>query len=200
MKKFLLGAMLALTAISAQAQLKPFVSFDYSDEEKRSDGTKNAAVNMTVGVKAPNKWEYSIKAGYSDPADPSSSKVNTQNVELKVKKSFETGLGVYPYVSVRLGQKFNDQTQATTAKNTKHYALDLGLKVPLGMGFAVDVGSRYRNAINENDVPAFDSVRHHATLLYDFNENHSVGLRYAQSHGASAESKNSVRAHYTHNF
>lgn len=198
MKKILVGAMLALTAISAQAQLKPFVSFDYAEEEKRSSGSKNAAVNMTVGVKAPNKWEYSIKAGYSDPADPDSSKVNTQNVELKIKKSFETGLGVQPYVAVRLGQKFNDQT--TTAKNTKHYAVDLGLKVPLGMGFALDVGSRYRNAFHENHVPEFDSVRHHTTLLYDFNENHTVGLRYAQSHGADAESKNSVRAHYTHNF
>ena len=148
---------------------------------------------MTIGVKAPNKWEYSIKAGYSDPADPSSSKVNTQNVELKVKKSFETGFGVYPYVAVRLGQKFNDQTQAVTAKNTKHYAVDLGLKVPLGMGFAVDVGSRYRNAFHEDHVPAFDSVRHHTTLLYDFDENHTLGLRYAQSHGAVDESKNSVR-------
>jgi hypothetical protein len=85
---------------------------------------------MTIGVKAPNKWEYSIKAGYSDPASPgtSSSSLNTQNVELKVKKSFETGLGVYPYVAVRLGQKFNDQT----AVKIKHYAVDLGLKVPVG--------------------------------------------------------------------
>lgn len=198
MKKFLLGTMLALSALSAHAQLKPFVSFDYADEEKRKDGTKNSAVNMTVGIKTPGKWEYSIKAGYSDPADPDSSKVNTQNVEIKVKKSVEIGLGVQPYVAVRLGQKFNDQT--TTAKNTKHYAVDVGLKVPVGMGFALDVGSRYRNAFHENDVPAFDSVRYHATLLYDFNENHTVGLRYAQSHGASAESKNSVRAHYTHNF
>ncbi len=200
MKKFLIGAMLTLSAISAQAQLKPFVSFDYADEEKRSTGSKNAAVNMTIGVKAPNKWEYSVKAGYSDPADPSSSKVNTQNVELKVKKSFETGFGVYPYVAVRLGQKFNDQTQAVTAKNTKHYAVDLGLKVPLGMGFAVDVGSRYRNAFHQDAVDPFDSVRYHATLLYDFNENHTVGLRYARSQGAVEESKNSVRAHYTYNF
>ncbi len=198
MKKILLGAMLALSAISAQAQLKPFVSFDYADEEKRSTGSKNAAINMTIGVKAPNKWEYSIKAGYSDPASPgtSSSSQNTQNVELKVKKSFETGFGVYPYVSVRLGQKFT----AANAVNIKHYAVDLGLKVPVGAGFAVDVGTRYRNAFNENSVPAFDSVRYHATLLYDFNENHGVGLRYAQSHGAVDESKNSVRAHYTYNF
>jgi hypothetical protein len=200
MKKILIFALLTLSAVSAQAQLKPFVSFDYADEEKRSSGSKNAAVNMTVGVKAPNKWEYSIKAGYADPATPgtSSSSLNTQNVELKVKKSFETGMGFYPYVSVRVGQKFNDQT--TIAKNTKHYAVDIGLKVPLGMGFAADVGSRYRNAFNEDQVPAFDSVRHHAMLLYDFIENHTVGLRYARSHGALDESKNSVRAQYTYNF
>jgi hypothetical protein len=198
MKKFLIGAMLTLSAISAQAQLKPFVSFDYADEEKRSDGSKNAAVNMTIGVKAPNKWEYSIKAGYSDQASPgtSSSSQNTQNVELKIKKSFETGLGVYPYFAVRFGQKFT----AANAVNIKHYAVDLGLKVPVGAGFAVDVGSRYRNAFNQDSVEPFDSVRYHATLLYDFNENHGVGLRYAQSHGASAESKNSVRANYTYNF
>ena len=198
MKKILLGAMLTLSAISAQAQLKPFVSFDYADEEKRSTGSKNAAVNMTIGVKAPNKWEYSIKAGYSDPASPgtSSSSQNTQNVELKVKKSFETGFGVYPYVAVRLGQKFT----AANAVNVKHYAVDLGLKVPVGAGFAVDVGSRYRNAFNQDAVDPFDSVRYHATLLYDFNENNTVGLRDAQSNGATAESKNSVRAHYTYNF
>ena len=198
MKKFLLGTMLALSAISAQAQLKPFVSFDYANEERRSDSVKNAAVNMTVGVKAPNKWEYSIKAGYSDPAAPgtASSSQNTQNVELKVKKSFETGLGVLPYVAVRLGQKFT----SANAVNIKHYAVDLGLKVPLGAGFAVDVGSRYRNAFHQDSVDAFDSVRYHATLLYDFNENHGVGLRYAQSHGADKESKNAVRAHYTYNF
>ena len=198
MKKFLLGTMLALSAISAQAQLKPFVSFDYADEETRktntsSGGAKNYAANMTVGFKAPNKWEYSIKAGYTDPVD--SSKNNAQNVELKIKKSFDTGLGVLPYVAVRLGQKFN-----VTTANIKHYAVDLGLKVPLGAGFAVDVGTRYRNAFHQDDVPAFNSVRYHATLLYDINENHGVGLRYAQSHGADAESKNSVRAHYTYNF
>ncbi len=191
MKKILLGAMLALSGISAQAQLKPFVSFDYADEEKRSTGSKNAAVNMTIGVKAPNKWEYSIKAGYADPASGS----NTQNVELKVKKSFETSYGVLPYVAVRLGQKFT-----TTSTNLQHYAVDLGLKVPLGKGFAVDVGTRYRNALKEDPAQLFDSVRYHATLLYDLNENHGVGLRYAQSNGADAESKNSVRAHYTYNF
>jgi len=197
MKKILIGALLTLSAVSAQAQLKPFVSFDYADEEKRSSGSKNAAVNMTIGVKAPNKWEYSIKAGYADPATPgtSSSSQNTQNVELKVKKSFETGMGFYPYVSVRLGQKFT-----TTSKNIQHYAVDLGLKVPLGNGFAADLGTRYRNAFKEDPTQLFDSVRYHATLLYDFNENHGVGLRYAQSHGADAESKNSVRAHYTYNF
>lgn len=191
MKKFLLGTMLAISAISAQAQLKPFVGIDYADEEKRSSGAKNAAVNMTVGVKAPNKWEYSIKAGYSDPVSGS----NTQNVEIKIKKSFETGLGVTPYASVRFGQKFT-----TTSTNIQHYALDLGLKVPVGKGFAVDIGTRYRNAFNEDASQPFNSVRYHATLLYDFNENHGVGLRYAQSHGADAESKNAVRAHYTYNF
>ncbi len=197
MKKILLCALLTLSAVSAQAQLKPFVSFDYADEEKRSSGKKNAAVNMTIGVKAPNKWEYSIKAGYADPATPgtSSSSLNTQNVELKVKKSFETGMGFYPYVSVRLGQKFT-----TTSKNLQHYAVDLGLKVPVGKGFAVDLGTRYRNALNEDPTQLFDSVRHHAMLLYDFNENHTVGLRYARSHGAVDESKNSVRAQYTYNF
>lgn len=192
MKKIILFAALAMSAISAQAQLKPFVGVDYADEEKRSSGSKNAAVNVTVGIKAPNKWEYSVKAGYSDPAAGTS---NSQNVELKIKKSFDVGSPIMPYVSVRLGQK----SQAPSSPDhINHYALDLGLKVPMGKGFAMDVGTRYRNSFESTDN--FNSVRYHATLLYDFDDSNTVGLRFTQSHGADAESKNTWRAHYTHTF
>ena len=192
MKKILLLAALALYGVSAQAQLKPFVSFDYSDEEKRSTGAKNAGVNVTIGIKAPNKWEYSIKAGYSDPAAGTS---NSQNVEAKIKKSFDIGAPVIPYIGLRVGQK----TQIPSTPNRiVHYAVDLGIKIPIAHGFALDVGSRYRNSFESSDN--FDSVRHHATLLYDFNENNTVGLRYTQSHGADAESKNAWRVHYTYTF
>ncbi len=192
MKKIILFAALAMSAISAQAQLKPFVGIDYADEEKRSSGSKNAAVNVTVGIKAPNKWEYSIKAGYSDPAAGTS---NSQNVEAKIKKSFDIGSPISPYISVRLGQK----TQLPSSPDhIVHYAVDLGLKVPMGKGFALDVGTRYRNSLDSSDN--FNSVRYHTTLLYDFNENNTVGLRFTQSHGADAESKNTWRAHYTYTF
>lgn len=192
MKKIFLFATLALCSLTAQAQLKPFFSVDYADEEKRSTGAKNAAVNITVGIKAPNRWEYSIKGGYSDPAADTS---NSQNVEAKIKKSFDIGSPLLPYIGLRVGQK--TQTPSTPNHIT-HYSVDLGVKIPVAYGFAVDVGSRYRNSFDTADN--FNSVRHHVTVLYDFNENNTVGLRFTQSHGVDAESKNTWRAHYAYTF
>jgi hypothetical protein len=192
MKKILLFAILAVCSLSAQAQLKPFVSFDYADEEKRSTGAKNTGVNVTIGIKAPNKWEYSIKAGYSDPAAGTS---NSQNVEAKIKKSFDIGAPVLPYIGLRVGQKTQ---KPSTPNHIVHYAVDLGIKIPIANGFALDVGSRYRNSFDTADN--FNSVRHHTTLLYDFNANNTIGLRYTQSHGADAESKNTWRIHYSYTF
>ena len=111
MNKHLIAAALAFVACAAhaEAEYKPFVMFDYGQErdEKHDDVARDYInANVTVGVKGPNKMEYSIKAGLSqsNPTD-STSKTNSNNIEFKVKKSYQLTDWAQPYVSLRLGEK-----------------------------------------------------------------------------------------------
>lgn len=193
MRKFAALGLMALMSTAAQAELKPFMSLDYSQEEKRgSIADEYIAANVTIGVKAANKVEYSFKAGLSDKNPVTGTSTISNNIEIKIKKSYDLGNGLYPYVALRLGEKI----EAT--KQFAHYAVDAGIKIPLGKGFAIDIGTRYRNAFATGNN--FDSTRYHGMVTYDLTPSDSVGLRYAYSTGAAAESKNSWRVHYAHNF
>jgi opacity protein-like surface antigen len=194
MKKLTILAIFALSAAAAQAaDLKPFVMIDASSEsDKLSNDYINA--NMTVGVKAPNKMEYTLKFGGSQKKKDGSESYS-RNIEGKVKKSFDVGMPFSPYLSVRLGQKF-DHSKGTSFT---HWATDAGLKLPVTEAFAFDVGVRYRDAFDSSQK--YQSTRYHVMGLYEIDAHNVVGLRYTTSSAKKdEEDRSGWRLHYQRNY
>ena len=212
MKKILLASLLAMSAMHASAAGNNFIIFDTS-VEKDGNGHSGAlvneyiAANVTVGFKTENKTEYSFKAGVwvkdTDPSGEGIGNKMSNNVEVKVKKSYDIGMPFTPYVAFRLGERIYSDRQFF------HYAFDAGLKQPLNERFAIDTGIRYRDAFKSSEP--FQSTRYHATLLYDIDKENTVGLRYTYSTSneyrtASSgdrlyeEARETWRIHYQHNY
>jgi opacity protein-like surface antigen len=193
MKKIIIGGLLVMSGSVLAGENKPFVMID-SSSEKDSLASEYIGANVTVGVKTANKVEYSVKAGVSLKSTTSSDTISN-NLEFKVKKSFDIGMFFLPYVSVRLGEKLNYNSTHFT-----HYAFDAGAKIPLTNGLALDVGTRYRNAFDSAEN--YKSMRYHATVLYDMDQHNTVGLRYARSFSDASdyEERKSWRVHYQRNY
>lgn len=176
---------------------KVFVMVDTSMEKDASSLANDYInANMTIGVKTPSKTEFSVKMGASlkDVPNSTTSDKLSNNIELKLKQSFDVGAFFLPYLSVRLGEKFNADTTHFT-----HYAFDAGLKVPLSEKLALDVGARYRNSFDT--AQKYRSTRLHAMALYDFDKSNTVGLRYTQSEAQSyTEERKGWRIHYQRNY
>jgi opacity protein-like surface antigen len=195
-------------ASEINSNFKPFVMLDVS-KEKDADTSKSKLANeyinanLTLGVKTPEKMEYSIKFSQSQKDNnyiSSTSRLSTlsSGLEVKVKKSIEVTSGLYPYVSVRLGQKINSQKTYSDVKSFTYYALDLGTKISFADSWAVDLGVRLRDADDQD----YQSVRYHSTLLYDLNKSNTLGLRYStsSSDNNTTEKRKGLRLHWQHNY
>lgn len=183
-----------------QPRNKPFVMVDTSMEKDAYPSLANEYINanITMGVKTPSKTEYSVKVGSSlkdVPGSTSSDKLSN-NIELKIKQSFDVGTFFLPYVAVRLGEKL---VYDGTKTHFTHYAFDAGLKLPLSESLALDVGARYRNSFDT--AMKYRSTRLHAMVLYDFDKSNTVGLRYTQSDAEYyTEERKGWRVHYQRNY
>ena len=182
---------------------KPFIMVDTSMERDTPSSSSSLAndyinVNLTMGVKTPSKTEYSVKVGGSlkDVQGSTTSDKLSNNLEFKIKQSFDMGTFFLPYVAFRLGEKFaydGDKTHFT------HYAFDAGLKLPLSENLALDVGARYRNSFDTS--MKYRSTRVHAMMLYDIDKSNTVGLRYTQSDAQYyTEERKGWRIHYQRNY
>lgn len=198
MKKFLMTAVLGLCAASAFADgYKPFVVVDTGMERDNASLVHDYInANLTVGVKGPNKMEYSLKLGGSQKS-AEGVETYSRNIEGKIKKSFDIGMPFIPYVSGRLGQKTKNNGDGHT---TPHWAIDAGLKYPMTTQFALDVGIRYRDAFNSEDK--YRSTRYHVMGLYEIDPQNVIGLRFttSTSNNNPEEERNGWRLHYQHNY
>ncbi len=188
----------ALAADDAASPYKPFIIVD-SSTEKDSLANEYVAANITIGVKAPNKVEYSVKSGISLKDVPNSTNDSVSgNIEAKIKKSYDIGTFFTPYMALRLGQKINSNTTSFT-----HYAVDAGLKIPMTSTTALDVGVRHRDAFDASQH--FKSFRLHSTLLWDLSPSNTLGLRFTKSYAtyagaATTEERETWRLHWQHNY
>lgn len=196
MKKIVVGGLLALSGTAMAGENKSFIMVDTSSEKDnhKSIASEYISANLTVGFKTPEKTEYSVKLGVSAKDKYDGTESISNNIEFKLKQSYDIGLWFTPYVAVRLGEKLS-----ATQTHFTHYAFDAGAKIPLAGSLSIDVGARYRNAFKSAEN--YESTRLHATLLYDLNAYNTVGLRYAQSNSDNVEEeRKSWRVHYQHNY
>ena len=179
-------------------RLMPYVMFDVATEKDAVSPTKNEYFNkhITVRVKTPKKWEYSLKLGTSDK-DAQIYELMNNILEGKIKKSFELKKGIYPYFAARFGEKtFSAKAKPYTSSFT-YYSLDVGTKLSLSSAWGFDIGARWR----DSDTYEYESTRYHAMLLFDVNAHNTLGLRYSQSSSDNLEEdRESVRLHWQHNF
>ena len=179
----------ATLLVAGSAQAAGYTTFEYHQEEKRSDSSTKDKFGIVVGTKTAGGQDYSIKL------DTNQSQWGTgsvgSGVELRARQGFKIA-GVNPYVGVRLGQKL------ATDESFSHYAADAGVKFPIVGALSGDIGARYRDAFSSGQ--AFQSTRYHAMVSYAITKNDSVGLRYSQAYGNTSEEKNAYRVTWTHNF
>lgn len=179
----------AVLLVAGAAQAAGYTTFEYHQEEKRSDSTTKDKLGVVVGTKTEGGQDYSIKL------DVSQSQWGTgslgSGLELRARQGFKVA-GVNPYVGVRVGQKLG------TDESFSHYAADVGVKFPIVGALSGDVGARYRDAFSTGH--AFQSTRYHAMVSYAISKSDSVGLRYSQAYGDTGEEKNAYRVTWTHNF
>ena len=180
MKK--ISLFLASLAISMTAMAQGYGSLEYSDETNRATNASNIKEGVVLGTKV-GSTDYSIKMENSQTALGSGS--ITQGLEVRVKQSF----GAF-YLGGRLGERISSTT------NFSHYAVDAGVKIPLGAGFTGDVGARYRNAFDTTN--AYQTTRAHVAVGYALTKQDAVAVRWSRSWGD--EEKDGVRLQYTRSF
>jgi hypothetical protein len=175
--------------VAGAANAAGYTTFEYHQEENRSDNSTKDKFGVVVGTKTTGGQDYSIKLDTSQSSWGTGSVGS--GVELRARQNFKVA-GVSPYVGVRLGQKLG------TDESFSHYAADVGVKFPIVGALSGDVGARYRDAFRNSNE--FQSTRYHAMVSYAIDKNNSVGLRYSQAYGDTSEEKNAYRVTWTHNF
>lgn len=186
-----LAKILAITTllVAGAAQAGGYADLQYYQEENRNTNKENIKHAITVGNKTDGGWDYSLKLETSQTEVGNGS--IGEGVEVRVRKSFSAGV-LKPYLGVRLGEKIG------SSSHFSHYAVDAGTKFPLIGSLTGDIGYRYRNAFETENL--YQSNRYHAALSYAITKQDSVAVRYSQSYGDTAEEKNSWRFTYSRQF
>lgn len=179
MKKFIVLAALLAAGV---AQAGGYTSLEYYDEHNRATGADNIKEAIVVGMKE-GAMDYSLKMENSQTEFGNGS--ISQGMEIRVKRTFDMF-----YLGGRLGEK------VTSSANFSHYAVDAGVKIPLGAGFTGDVGARYRNAFETGH--SYETTRAHVAVGYALTKQDSVAVRWSRSWGD--EEKDAWRLQYTRSF
>lgn len=179
----------AALMVAGAAHAAGYSTFEYSQEELRSDSTTKDKFGVVIGNKTAAGQDYSVKLEMSQAEWGNGSVSN--GFEGRARQNFGAG-PLKPYLGVRLGQRLKADESFT------HYAVDAGVKFPIIGELSGDVGYRYRNAFDTINV--FESNRYHAMVSYAVSKADSIGVRYSKAYGDANEEKNAVRVSWTHNF
>lgn len=182
------AALLAVAVASAHAG--PFFGIEYSAEEKRASGQAGMSAATTLGYKADDRTEYSVKAGLSQHTLGHGEAA--ESFEAQVKRPFEFDAAVVPYAAAGLGEKLS------AADCFSYYFVDAGMNVPLTPKSALDIGSHSVNAFDP--ARKVYSTRLHTALSWRVGASDSFGLRFSRSYGVKSQEKDAWRVAYTHSF
>ena len=185
MKKVVLATILA--SVFGIASAGGYTSLEYYNENNRATGADNIKEALVVGMKE-GDTDYSLKMENSQTEFGSGS--ISQGLEVRVKQSFGDKGGIRPYLGVRLGEKVSSSTHFS------HYAVDAGVKIPLGAGFTGDIGARYRDAFDTSNN--YTTQRAHLAIGYELTKQDAIAVRWSRTWGD--EEKDAVRLQYTRSF
>jgi len=180
LKKVVLATVLA--AAFSLAQAGGYTSLEYSNETNRATNADNIKEGLVVGMKD-GAMDYSLKMENSQTEFGSGS--ISQGMEVRIKRTFDMF-----YLGGRLGEKVSSSTHFS------HYAIDAGIKIPLGAGLTGDVGARYRDAFDTSN--SYTTQRAHVAVGYALTKQDAVAVRWSRTWGD--EEKDAWRLQYTRSF
>jgi hypothetical protein len=186
MKKFIFVSLLCLSEMAAAG---PYASVAVENSENQLNGSKSNGGELVVGNKWGDGWQGSFKLGFSQP-DSGRTRNLSENVELRIKKTWKTDLLVNPYLGTRLGEKFG------STSNFSYYALDVGIVVPIGTNLDFDASYRYRNAFETYNN--YETDRYGLGVGYKVTKDDKVSVTYYESYGDSET--DSMKLQYTRSF
>jgi hypothetical protein len=181
---------MATLLVTSVAQAGGYTQVEYSTEENRNTNKEAIKLGVIGGIKTTEGWDYSFKleSGQTELGNGSIS----DGVEVRVRKNFNKIGFVTPMLGVRLGQKI------TSSTHFGHYAVDGALKFPLFGSFKGEVGARYRDTFDTENL--YQSTRGHVTLGYALTKQDDISIRFAKAYGDTSEEKDSWRLQYTRSF
>jgi hypothetical protein len=180
-----LAVALLLTAGAAQAQLKYYGTYEFTDEENRVTDANKQKSGFVLGGKNAQGWDFSAKFDMGHESGAS------KGAEVRIRKNWANAVGTLsPWLGVRGGEAI------TTDDNWTYYALEGGVKFPIVGALTGDVGYRYRNAVEQSR--AYETHRYYGMISYAISKQDSVGVRFASSTGDSKT--DAWRLSYTRNF
>jgi hypothetical protein len=183
--KILCIAMLIGIAGVANAQLKYYGTYEFSEEENRVTEANKQKSGFVLGGKNSQGWDFSGKFDYGHESG------SGNGIELRIRKNWANTVGVFsPWLGVRGGEAIKPDDHWV------YYAVEGGVKFPLIGALSGDVGYRYRNATEQ--WREYETHRGYAMISYAVTKQDSVGLRYARSYGDSET--NAWRLSYTRSF
>ena len=180
--KLVKAVMLVGLMAVGSAMAGEYASLEYYDEHNRTTKADNIKEALVVGTKV-GSTDYSLKMENSQAEFGNGS--ISQGLELRVKQSFGP-----MYLGGRLGER------VTSTTHFSHYAVDLGIKVPMVSTSYLDIGGRYRNAFDTSNE--YQTTRAHVAVGYGLTKQDTVAVRWSRSWGD--DEKDSWRLQYTRSF
>ncbi len=189
---FLLRAALALLLCLgfAGARAQNFYSLEYEANEKRANHQSNMFAAATLGYKAADGNEYSVKAGFSQPSFTHG--VSSEILEAQAKTYFLVTDRRQPYAALGVGERFK------SAGNFEYVFVTAGIKLPTTEMSLLDFGSTWTSA---GDVDrTYYITRLYATFSFGLTPSDWISVRASRCVGVQAVEQDSLRLMYTRFF
>lgn len=139
MKKTLLATLLALSAITAQAADKGFVTLEYEHEGIHGSNTNVNSFNILPGVKLDNGFTIDLKTQIQTKTGE---QTTSANLEPRVRYDYDLG-PVSVWGRLGVGEKFAD------ADHFAYYTVEPGVTLRLTSAASVFVSDRYRDSFSD---------------------------------------------------
>lgn len=183
-----LALFLCLGCAGAQAQF--FYSLEYEANDKPAGRPSNMSAANTLGYKAENGNEYSVKAGISQHTFGHGDR--SEFIEAQARVYFLETEQALPYAAVGVGERLR------SSGHSGYRYLTAGVKLPTTQWSLLDLGSTWTSA---DDVDrTYYITRLYATFSFGLTPNDWISVRASRCVGVEAVEQDSLRLMYTRFF
>lgn len=174
----------------AGAHAQAFFSLEHESNEKRATHQSSIFAAATLGYKAEDGNEYSVKGGISQHSLGHG--VPSEFIEVQAKTYFLVTDRAQPYAALGIGDFYK------RAGNFEYIFVTAGVKLPMTALSLVDFGSTWLSADDVDRTVYF--TRLYATLAFGLTPRDWISVRASRCVGVQAVEQDSLRLMYTRFF